>query len=183
MSVISIVLLSSLSLSLSQSSWSLSFLLSWLSSSSLLTACQHAVDHDVGQGIASLTPRPHTLGVVLHLCVPLLRSYPILGLWISNTYMRKMQKIVRNRFDWLAPLWQVSSMKLWVCMCVWVSDYVHESVRLRVSVHVSGVRVCTCMRVLVTAQLAVTKRFNLCGVRSFCFSLPFYAAGFTVFSP
>lgn len=179
MSVISIVLLSSLSLSLSQSSWSLSFLLSWLSSSSLLTACQHAVDHDVGQGIASLTPRPHTLGVVLHLCVPLLRSYPILGLWISNTYMRKMQKIVRNRFDWLAPLWQVSSMKLWVCVRVWEYAFACECT----CQWCACVCVCACVRVLVTAQLAVTKRFNLCGVRSFCFMLPFYAAGFTVFSP
>lgn len=180
MSVNSIVLLSSLSLSLSPSSWSLSFLLSWLSSSSLLTACQHAVDHDVGQGIASLTPRPHTLGVVLHLCVPLLRSYPILGLWISNTYMRKMQKIVRNRFDWLAPLWQVSSMKLWVCVCMRVC------VCVWVCMSVVCVCACVCMYACAchSAQLAVTKRFNLCGVRSFCFTLPFYAAGgFTVFSP
>lgn len=51
-----------------------------------LTACQHAVDHDVGERIASLPPRPHALGVVLHLCVPLLRSHTILGLGNISEY-------------------------------------------------------------------------------------------------
>lgn len=30
----------------------------------------HAVDHDVGQGVASPSPASQTLGVVLHLVVP-----------------------------------------------------------------------------------------------------------------
>jgi len=49
-----------------------------------LAPSQHSVDHDVGQGVTPLPPRPHALGVVLQLGVPLFRPDAVLGLRINK---------------------------------------------------------------------------------------------------
>lgn len=45
-----------------------------------LGAHHHSVDHNVGQGIASLPPGAHSLRVILQLGVPLLRPALVLRL-------------------------------------------------------------------------------------------------------